>query len=368
MPQVGATPAIRFARAGALQEALKRGAAAALSERGLAEHGGTRILLKALFIIALLVSSYAALLFWAEAWWEVALTAGLLSQAIVLVGFNVMHDGGHGAFSRHAWVNRLTCRSLDLIGGSATLWKVKHSILHHTYTNLHDFDDDIETKGLLRLHTSQPLKRHHRYQALYALPLYSLLSIHWVISDFGEFFSGRVGRHVQAKRYGLRDTLLFLGFKLNFLLLALVLPLALHPWQNVLIVTLSVQLVVGFTLSLVFQLAHVVDVVDTPTPDVSTQRMAEDWAAHQLRTTADFATDNHIVSWYCGGLNRQVVHHLFAGVSHVRYGHLVPVIRQTCGQFGVRYRSYPSVLAAIRGHLRQLAALGRGDAADLRAS
>jgi linoleoyl-CoA desaturase len=365
---VGATPAIRFARAGALQEALKRGVAAALSERGLAEHGGTRILLKALFILALLVCSYTALLFWAETWWEVVLTAGLLSQAIVLVGFNVMHDGGHGAFSRHAWVNWIMGRSLDLIGGSATLWKVKHSILHHTYTNLDEFDDDIETNGLLRLHTSQPLKPHHRYQAWYALPLYSLLSIHWVISDFGEFFSGRVGRHVQPKRYSLRDTLLFLGFKLNFLLLALGLPLALHPWQNVLIVVLAVQLVVGFTLSLVVQLAHVVDVVEMPTPDAGTRRMAEDWAAHQLRTTADFATGNHLVSWYCGGLNRQVVHHLFAGVSHVRYGHLLPVIQETCGQFGVRYRSYPSVLAAIRGHLRQLAALGRGDAADLAAS
>lgn len=358
-------PAIRFARAGALQEALKRGANAALSQRGLAVHGGTRILLKALFILALLVCSYAALLFWAEAWWEVALAAGLLSQAVVLVGFNVMHDGGHGAFSRHTWVNRLTGRSLDLIGGSATLWKVKHSFLHHTYTNLDDFDDDIDTKGLLRLHSSQPLKHHHRYQALYALPLYSLLSIHWVISDFSEFFSGRVGRHVQPRGHGLRDTLTFLGFKLNFLLLALGLPLALHPWQNVLIVLLAVQLVVGFTISLVFQLAHVVDVVDMPVPEAGTRGMAEDWAAHQLRTTADFATGNHLVSWYCGGLNRQVVHHLFAGVSHVRYAHLVPVVQQTCGQFGVRYRSYPSVLAAVRGHLRQLAALGRGDTAEM---
>jgi linoleoyl-CoA desaturase len=365
MSQTRAMPAVRFARAGALQDALKRGADSALSERGLAEHGGTRILVKALFILALLVGSYAALLCWARAWWEVALTAGLLSQAIVLVGFNVMHDGGHGSFSRHAWVNRLTRRSLDLIGGSATLWKVKHAMLHHTYTNLDELDDDIDTNGLLRLHTSQPLKRHHRYQVLYALPLYSLLSIHWVISDFTEFFSGRVGRHVQPRPHGLRDTLIFLGFKLNFLLLALGLPLALHPWPNVLIVLLSVQLVVGFTLSLVFQLAHVVDLVDMPAPDASTKRMTEEWAAHQLRTTADFAADNRLVSWYCGGLNRQVVHHLFAGVSHVRYRHLLPVVRQTCGQFGVRYRSYPSVFAAIRGHLRQLAALGRADTADL---
>jgi linoleoyl-CoA desaturase len=360
MPQACATPSIHFARAGAFHAALKGAADAALLEQGVPAHGGTRILVKAVVILTLLVCSYVGLVFWAEAWWEVALMAFLLSQAIVLVGFNVMHDGGHGSFSSRPWVNRLMGRSLDLIGGSVTLWRVKHSILHHTFTNVAEFDDDLDTKGFLRLHTSQPFKPHHRYQVLYALPLYSLLSIHWVISDFVEFFGGRVGRHVQAKRYGLRDTLLFLGFKLNYLLLAIGLPLAFHSWQGVLLVSLSIQLVVGFTLSLVFQLAHVVDLVDMPAPNPGTRRIDDDWATHQLRTTADFAVNNGLVNWYCGGLNLQVEHHLFARVSHVRYRYLLPAVQKTCLEFGVRYRSYPTVLAAVRGHLRQLAALGRG--------
>lgn len=359
MPQAGVTASIHFARTGAFYIALKRAADRALSERGLPAHGGSRILVKASFIVALLVCSYVGLLFWAEAWWEVMVTAFLLSQAIVLVGFNLMHDGGHGAFSSRVWVNRIMGRFLDLIGGSATLWRVKHGVLHHSYTNLIELDDDLDTKGLLRLHPSQPFRWHHRYQVLYALPLYSLLSIHWVISDFSEFFGRRVGRHVQTKRHGLRETLLFLVFKLNFFLLALGLPLAFHPWQGVLAVLLSVQLLVGFTISLVFQLAHVVDIVDMPAANPSTGRVADEWAVHQLRTTADFAAGNRWVSWYCGGLNLQVVHHLFSRVSHVRYPHLVGVVQKTCGEFGLRYRSYPTVRSAVLGHLRQLAALGR---------
>jgi linoleoyl-CoA desaturase len=352
--------AVHFTPSSAFHAALKRRAASALLERGLPAHGGSRILLKAALILALLVGSYLALLFWAEAWWEVALSAFLLSQAIVLVGFNVMHDAGHASFSNRQWVNRLMSRSLDLVGGSSVLWRVKHGILHHSYTNLDELDDDIDTNGLLRLHPSQPHRPYHRYQTLYALPLYSLLALHWMISDFSEFFGGRVGRHTIG-RPSLRETLIFLAFKLNFFLLAIVLPLALRPWQGVLAVGLSIQLVVGFTLALVFQLAHAVDVVDRPVPTTDTQRLADEWSVHQLRTTADFSADNAWVSWYCGGLNRQVEHHLFSRISHVRYRHLLPVVEKTCREFGVRYRSYPTLLAAIRGHLRLLSALGRGE-------
>jgi len=359
MREARARPSVHFAPSTAFHAALKRAANSALLERGLPAHGGARIVAKAAFVLALLACSYIALVFWADAWWEVALMGFLLSQAIVLLGFNVMHDAGHASFSNRTWVNRLMSRSLDLVGGSSALWRIKHGMLHHSYTNLDELDDDIDTGGLLRLHPSQPLKPYHRYQALYALPLYSLLSVHWVISDFTEFFTGRVGRHA-VPRSGQRETLLFVAFKLNFFLLALGLPLALHPWQGVLVVLLSIQLVVGFTLALVFQLAHVVDLVDTPVPNASTRRIDDEWAVHQLRTTADFAAHNPWVSWYCGGLNRQVEHHLFSRVSHVRYPHLIPVVQRTCREFGVRYRSYPTLLAAVRGHLRTLSALGRG--------
>src|SRR5688572_24046538 len=195
MREARARQLVHFAPATPFHAALRRAADSALLERGLPAHGGARILAKAAFVLALLAGSYTALSFWADAWWEVASTAFLLSQAIVLVGFNVMHDAGHASFSNHAWVNRLMRRSLDLVGGSSALWRIKHGMLHHGYTNLDELDDDLDTKGLLRLHPSQPLKSYHRYQAFYALPLYSLLSINWLITDFIEFFAARVGRH-----------------------------------------------------------------------------------------------------------------------------------------------------------------------------
>jgi linoleoyl-CoA desaturase len=179
------------------------------------------------------------------------------------------------------------------------------------------------------------------------------------LSDFLEFFGQRIGRYRPKQRPTMRDTLVFLGFKLNYFVLALGLPLWLHSWSNVLVVAFGIQLIVGFTIALVFQLAHVVDAVEMPEVDAGTRRLEEDWATHQLRTTADFAADNRFVSWYCGGLNMQVEHHLFSRISHVRYQHLRPVVEAACREYGVRYRSYPSVLSAVRGHLRRLSALAQ---------
>lgn len=350
---------IRFAHATSFSATLRQRVDEALTQRELPRHGGMRMLRKAIFILSLLAVSYAGLLFWAQQVWQVVLCAFFVSQAIVLIGFNIMHDAGHGAFSRHGWLNRAMARSLDLIGGSIDVWRVKHHVLHHTFTNINGYDDDLDVGVLMRLHPSQPFRAWHRYQAFYAFPLYSLLSMHWVLSDFFEFFSGRVGRQgnkvpTKGKR------LLFLAFKLNYFVLGLGLPMLFHPAWGVLLTFFAIQLVVGFTISLVFQMAHVVDIVDFPEP--AGPCLENEWMIHQLCTTANFATNSRFISWYCGGLNRQVQHHLFAPISHVHYEHIEPAVVQTCREFKVPLRSYPTLLGAVRGHLNMLSRLARPSA------
>jgi len=349
---------IRFAQATSFSTTLKQRVEEVLNQRSLPRYGGPRVVLKAAFILAMLAVSYVALVFWASSLWQVVLCAFFVSQAIVLIGFNIMHDAGHGAFSRFGWLNRAMARSLDLIGGSIDVWRVKHHVLHHTFTNINAFDDDLDVGMLMRLHPSQPWRAWHRYQAFYAFPLYSLLSMHWVLSDLVEFFSGRIGRQgntvtTQGK------TALFVAFKLNFFVLGLGLPMLFHTAWSVLPTFLAIQLVVGFTIALVFQLAHVVDIVDFP--EATGPRVENEWMIHQLQTTANFATGSRFVSWYCGGLNRQVEHHLFASISHVHYKHLEPAVEQTCREFNVAHRSYPTVFAAVRGHLSMLSQLARPD-------
>lgn len=349
---------ITFSRPAEFHKTLYARVRAHLKEQGIPRTGGVRIALKMAFIFALLFSSYYVLVFRSDALWVTILSTFLLSQAIVLIGFNVMHDAGHGSFSKKKWVNKTLGLSLDLIGGNQWLWGFKHGVLHHTYTNLETLDDDLDSRGIIRTHPDQPWKPYHRYQAIYALPLYGLLYVLWFFDDFAQFFGRNVGGHATTKPTW-KETTLLLVFKVNFVTWGLVVPMILYPWYWVLLVFMSIQMVVGLTLAIVFQLAHVVDGVAMPSLEGSRASIEDQWAAHQVRTTANFATGNPLVRWYAGGLNFQIEHHLFANISHVRYRHIQPIVQKTCVEFGVPYQCYPTVRSAIKAHIRQLVAMGR---------
>jgi linoleoyl-CoA desaturase len=69
----------------------------------------------------------------------------------------------------------------------------------------------------------------------------------------------------------------------------------------------------GLILSIVFQLAHVVEETENPTPNELGR--CNTWAIHQLFTTTNFAPKNKIVNWYTGGLNHRTIH-IFPNISH----------------------------------------------------
>ncbi|MBK9073221.1 MAG: acyl-CoA desaturase [Myxococcales bacterium] len=349
---------IHFAPKGPFFAELKHRAQAALAARGLPQHGGARIIFKALVILAMLATSYIGLVFWAHTWWQALLSGFVLANSIILVGFCIMHDGGHFAFSDKKWLNRLAGRGLDLVGGNQTMWTIKHGVLHHTYTNLDAHDDDLETGGVLRLHPDQPWRPWHRFQHIYAWFSYCLLALIWAGNDIKNLVSGRIKSH-KIGAFGAGNWIIFLTFKALFFTLGLVLPMMFHAWWVVVLGYVGVLGFVGLVMAIVFQLAHVVDHVAFPTPDAATGNVQDEWAIHQCKTTANFAPRNPFVHWYTGGLNRQIEHHLFTKISHVRYGAITGVVEQTCREYGVPYYVYPSVWAALKAHARQLAAFAK---------
>ena len=96
-----------------------------------------------------------------------------------------------------------------------------------------------------------------------------------------------------------------------------------------------------------------------PQPDPATGHLATSFAEHQLQTTVDFARGNRFVSWFVGGLNFQVEHHLFPRICHVHYPKLSRLVERTCRRAGVEYHVNPSVRAAIASHYRWLREMGR---------
>jgi linoleoyl-CoA desaturase len=349
---------LRFTGDNAFQLEVRRRVRAHLRATGRRERGGAEMYAKTAIIFASFASSYALLVFAATEWWQALALAVALGITIVAIGFNIMHDANHEAYSDRRWVNRIMATTLDLVGGSSYFWHWKHNVFHHTFVNVTGYDTDVDLAGFGRL---TPHHRHawiHRWQHLYVWFLYGALAVKWQLyDDFRCAITRRMADHrcPSPRRWQL---VVFVGGKLVFLSLAFVLPLTLHATWVVASTYAVIAIVVGVVLAVVFQLAHCVEEADFPF-DGGDGRMATPWAVHQVETSVDFARENRPASWLLGGLNFQIEHHLFPRICHVNYPAIAPIVEQTCRAFGVEYKYNETFLTALRSHYRWLRAMGR---------
>ena len=347
-------PSMTFRHAGPFAVVLKRRVAAALKRPSTFDRR-RRLHMKSVVMLAWFLASYVWLVFVASVWWEVVLLMGSLVFAMAGLAFNVLHDGGHGAYSRRPFVNRIMAMALDLLGGSSFTWKWKHNVLHHTYPNVLGVDSDVDLWPYGRVSSGQPRYGIHRFQHWYMWVLYGFVPVNWYISDFRFLVSGRI-RERRFPRPRRTDLVVFISWKIVFVAWAILVPLRYHAPAQVLAVWLVCSFALGLALAIPFQLAHCVLEVQAVAPP-TVERL--EWAVHQVRTTANFATSNRLLTWYLGGLNFQIEHHLFPSVSHIHYPHLSPIVRAVCDEFHVRYVAHDTIGAAIRSHCRWLRRLGR---------
>jgi linoleoyl-CoA desaturase len=327
---------------------------------GKARRDAPAMYLKTVVVMSWLIGSYLALLFLVSNNWQAALGAVSLGLAMAAVGFNIQHDANHGAYSRHAWVNRIMSLTLDLLGGTAYFWHFKHNIAHHTHPNIAGQDDDISLGVLGRVSPHQRWRPHHRFQWIYMWLLYAVFALQWQLG--GEFRNLASKRwcgttHVPAPRG--RELVIFWAGKAAFLGLAFGVPSLLHPVGDVLLTYLMAVVTLGLVLATVFQVAHVSDAATFRACTPGGPAVARPWAEHQVETTVNFARGNRLLNWYLGGLNHQIEHHLFPKVCHVHYAALAPIVEQVCRDHGVRYYTHPTMRAALLAHARWLYVMGR---------
>lgn len=345
---------LRFNGDNAFHHELKRRVLADLRERGCDPRDNARMYAKTAIILAAFALTYVALVFLAQTWWQALPLAVALGAATAGIGFNIMHDGGHLAYSKRHWVNRLMAMTLDLVGGSSYIWQWKHGRFHHTWVNVDGHDSDIDLGVLARLSPSQQRRPWHRWQHLYLWPLYAVTVLRWhLYGDFRDLLTGTIGSRPFPRPRG-ADLAVFVLGKLAFFMLAFGVPLAFHPWTVVVAGYAVVAAVSGLLLALVFQMAHVVEAASFPEPARETPHLDTSWAVHQLHTTVNFAPHNRTLSWLIGGLNFQVEHHLFPRIAHVHYPAVARVVERTCREFGLPYHVSPSFAASIASHYRWL--------------
>ena len=333
---------------------VRAGVDAYFSERALSRHANWGAIAKIIFWLATVAGLYYGVVS--------GLLPGvfvlLLGFAIAEVGFNVGHDALHGAVSPHHWVNTVLGWTFDLFGGSSYAWNRAHNVLHHTYTNMPGVDRDIDSEPWMHFQAHPAVARYYRWQYIYAFGYYTLTMLAWTY--FKDFMQLSTTDSTFKKRPTARGWLGVFAGKLAHLGLFVVAPLLLYagPWWHVILGYILMQMAVGFTLAVVFQLAHVVEGADFVDPHGKGERVESEWAVHQVATTVNFATGNRLWNWLFGGLNFQVEHHLFPKISHVHYPALNKRLKQVCAEFNVTYHEFPTLWSALRSHLVHLRRVG----------
>jgi linoleoyl-CoA desaturase len=280
------------------------------------------------------------------------------------IGFNVMHDACHGSYSRKKWVNELMGLSLNALGGNAFIWKFKHNIVHHTYTNVDGVDDDIAKSPLMRQCSSQKWVPAHRFQHIYVVLVYAISSFAWVaMMDFNKYFQQKVFT-TPLQKMSMKEHIIFWASKVLYAVFYVAIPVKFVGWEAWAIGFACMQVTMGLTLALIFQLAHVVEHVEFEAAAGLDHKVIEnEWAIHQIKTTANFAPKNKFVNWYVGGLNYQVEHHLFPRISHVHYPAISGIVEKTCKDFNLPYNTFPTFTSSLASHFRMMKQLGKRPAA-----
>lgn len=328
------------------------------AEHNLHSSGGNKVFSKGILMVGTAILLYVTLVFFTPVTPVALILCMLLGLNFAAIGFNVMHEGGHQSFSQYLWINKISAHFLNVLGGNAHYWRIKHNVNHHTYTNVEGLDSDIDVKPFMRLHADQPLRSFHRFQHIYWVVLYGVSYLAWIFyDDFKKYFSGKITPDAVPTAHTPKEHFVFWLTKLTYIGLYMVIPMyvvGILPW---LVGFLVGTITCGLAISIVFQLAHVVESTEFHTMDEI--KSEYEWAVHQLHTTANFATSNKLLHFLLGGLNFQIEHHLFPRISHIHFPAISKLVRETCEEYNIVYQEYSSMFSAIASHWMHIKKMGR---------
>ena len=305
---------------------------------------------KVIFILIGLLCAYLSLLYWGTE--SPFILIGCLVSLLffqITAALGVMHDASHNALTNHKRVNQLICYAIMATGGmSASIWKKKHVAAHHSHPNTSNKDTDIEGQPLFIFSPFQ--KRHwfHRMQPYYALFFYTLLTIKWVLFD--DAWDVIINTYNLSLKKRLLCSLDIILTRLIYFTLSLLIPyLVFHSLWITLGIGLLYNMGFSLCLTLVFQCSH----INTQTRFYADKADAP--ASHtirQLETTVDYGVNNLFLTWLVGGLNFQVIHHLFPTINHRHFPAIQALLLKMLNDHPeMTYHHFPSFRAAIKDHL-----------------
>lgn len=329
--------------------------------KGISKYGNLEMYVKTVFMLCLFFVPFGLLVYFEPRGFVALLLSALVGLGMAGIGLGVMHDAIHGAYSKHQWINKFFGYTLNLVGGHAINWKIQHNIKHHTYPNVEDHDEDIEPKAILRFHPGTKLKPVHKYQYIYAWFFYGLGTFFWVtFKDFAKIIRyTKEGILAKNTNSVVKEYVILIATKIIYYGYIIGLPVMYTSYTGgeIFLGFLTLHFAAGLGLAVIFQPSHLMSEVEYPAPDKN-GKLKYSRFVHQLYTAVNFANGNKLVTWYAGGLNFQVEHHLFPHVCHVHYHGLAPIVKETAAEFKIPYYAKVGFFEALRAHSSMLKWLG----------
>ncbi len=346
---------------GQFTTALRKNVNDYFKEKGISTKGNFKMVFKSIAMISLYLSPFVLMLTLPISGWLIFPLSIIMGIGMAGIGMSVMHDAAHGSFSKKEWINKFFSSTMYFIGGNTFNWKIQHNILHHTYTNIEGFDEDIEPKASLRLSKQTPLKKFHRFQHIYAFFLYCFMTISRTFTELFQLIKyNKAGITKQRGSSPKKEMTKLVLTKAAYLGIIFGLPFIFSgfSWWLILLGFLVMHFTAGIFMSTVFQMAHLVEEAEQPLPNEKGV-IDNEWTIHELETTANFSRNSRLFGWMIGGLNYQIEHHLFPNICHIHYPALSPIVERTAKEFGLRYNQNRTFFGAIGSHIRMLRALGK---------
>ena len=357
---------VRFTKGGneEFYKVLRKRVNGYFKENNISKYANFAMVLKTIAMLAMYLVPFVLILTVLDSTLLIVLSWVLMAFGMAGTGLSVMHDANHHAYSKKKWVNVLVGKVILIVGGSDVNWRIQHNVLHHTYTNVVGMDEDIDIGNLMRFSPVQKKLKAHRFQHIYAWFLYGMMTMMWATSkDFTQFKRYRKKGLLKTQNVSEGGFLLTLILsKVGYMGICLGLPIFLGAmsWWATVLCFLLMHFIAGLILAMVFQPAHVVP--SSEYSEVMKNGDIElDWASNQLMNTANFANKSRLFSWYVGGLNFQIEHHLFPNICHIHYKKIAYIVRDTAFEYNLPYYSYDTFLKALSGHANMLYNLGKYD-------
>src|SRR4030095_8933074 len=92
------------------------------TQKGKSPTGNLKLYTKAILLVAGLITLYIHLVFFTPPAIVAIAECVILGCVTAAVGFNVMHDGAHGSFSRYKWINNMASNFANFPGASQHMW------------------------------------------------------------------------------------------------------------------------------------------------------------------------------------------------------------------------------------------------------